>query len=466
MSSCAVRRRARLVGVRRSPATASRDRRPPCSGRGRARSRRRRPDAHRVSPSPSDQRRCRGRRRSRRSAPRPGCAAPTAGRSVERSRNAPRARGPSSSPATASMLVDDDACIRAFQLWIVYAIRRFNAGHDHSDHRRHRQDRPAHRRPARRRRAPSGPPPAPPASTGTTARRGRRCSTASTPRTSPTTPTSRCPGAAETVGAFSQLAAAHGVKRLVLLSGRGEPEALRAEQAMRRRGHRVDRRALLAGSRRTSPRPSWSTACSRGEVAVPAGDDPGAVRGRRGHRRRRRRGADPGRPPRPGLRAHRAARAALRRGGGGDRRRVRPRRALHADPARRLRRRPRRRSLAELARRSCSPSRSTAATPSRRTASSARSAARRATSASTPARVAARGAGHDRRHAREPGHRRAVHVHRGHGGAARVRLRAARGRQGADPACARHPDRALRGRRGRRALPARVCGPCSRIRAT
>jgi uncharacterized protein YbjT (DUF2867 family) len=33
------------------------------------------------------------------------------------------------------------------------------------------------------------------------------------------------PGAAETVGAFAERAVSHGVQRLVLLSGRGEPEA-------------------------------------------------------------------------------------------------------------------------------------------------------------------------------------------------------------------------------------------------
>jgi len=37
-------------------------------------------------------------------------------------------------------------------------------------------------------------------------------------------------GAADTVGAFAELAVSLGVKRLVLLSGRGEPEAQRAEQ--------------------------------------------------------------------------------------------------------------------------------------------------------------------------------------------------------------------------------------------
>lgn len=41
------------------------------------------------------------------------------------------------------------------------------------------------------------------------------------------------PGAAETVGAFAELAAERGVRRLVLLSGRGEEEAQRAEALVR-----------------------------------------------------------------------------------------------------------------------------------------------------------------------------------------------------------------------------------------
>ena len=44
------------------------------------------------------------------------------------------------------------------------------------------------------------------------------------------------PGAAETVGAFADLAVQSGVQRLVLLSGRGETEALRAEQAVQAAG--------------------------------------------------------------------------------------------------------------------------------------------------------------------------------------------------------------------------------------
>ncbi|MQS08019.1 NmrA family NAD(P)-binding protein [Streptomyces alkaliphilus] len=44
------------------------------------------------------------------------------------------------------------------------------------------------------------------------------------------------PGAAETVGAFSRLAVATGTRRLVLLSGRGEEGALRAEREVRESG--------------------------------------------------------------------------------------------------------------------------------------------------------------------------------------------------------------------------------------
>ncbi|PWJ91774.1 uncharacterized protein YbjT (DUF2867 family) [Mesorhizobium loti] len=44
------------------------------------------------------------------------------------------------------------------------------------------------------------------------------------------------PGAAETVGAFARLAVANGVTRLVLLSGRGEAEAQRAEEMLKASG--------------------------------------------------------------------------------------------------------------------------------------------------------------------------------------------------------------------------------------
>lgn len=44
------------------------------------------------------------------------------------------------------------------------------------------------------------------------------------------------PGAADTVGAFARLAVQHGVRRLVLLSGRGEEGALLGEQAVQAAG--------------------------------------------------------------------------------------------------------------------------------------------------------------------------------------------------------------------------------------
>ncbi|GAA2858319.1 uncharacterized protein YbjT (DUF2867 family) [Aminobacter niigataensis] len=44
------------------------------------------------------------------------------------------------------------------------------------------------------------------------------------------------PGASEAVGTFAELAVAMGVKRLVLLSGRGEPEAQRAEEMVKQSG--------------------------------------------------------------------------------------------------------------------------------------------------------------------------------------------------------------------------------------
>ncbi|WP_269931386.1 SDR family oxidoreductase [Aminobacter sp. HY435] len=79
------------------------------------------------------------------------------------------------------------------------------------------------------------------------------------------------PGAAETVGEFARLAVSRGVKRLVLLSGRGEPEAQRAEQAV-----------IASGAQWTVLRCSWfaqnfSESFMRdmvlsGEVALPVGD--------------------------------------------------------------------------------------------------------------------------------------------------------------------------------------------------
>lgn len=81
------------------------------------------------------------------------------------------------------------------------------------------------------------------------------------------------PGAPETIGAFAKVAAEHGVKRLVLLSGRGEDEAQRAEQLLQE-----------AGTEWTIVRCSWFAQnfseafvhdfVRTGEVALPAGDVP------------------------------------------------------------------------------------------------------------------------------------------------------------------------------------------------
>jgi uncharacterized protein YbjT (DUF2867 family) len=80
------------------------------------------------------------------------------------------------------------------------------------------------------------------------------------------------PGAAETVGAFARQAVEGGVRRLVLLSGRGEPEAQRAERAVQEAG----------AQEWTVVRCSWFSQnfsesfllepVLAGEVAFPAGD--------------------------------------------------------------------------------------------------------------------------------------------------------------------------------------------------
>ena len=81
------------------------------------------------------------------------------------------------------------------------------------------------------------------------------------------------PGAPEAVGAFAEQAAAAGVRRLVLLSGRGEEEAQRAERVIEE-----------AGMEWTVVRCSWFNQnfgesyllepILAGEVALPAGDVP------------------------------------------------------------------------------------------------------------------------------------------------------------------------------------------------
>jgi uncharacterized protein YbjT (DUF2867 family) len=81
------------------------------------------------------------------------------------------------------------------------------------------------------------------------------------------------PGAADAVGALAELAVEHGVRRLVLLSGRGEEEAQRAERAVQN-----------AGAEWTIVRCSWFSQnfsesfllepVLAGEVALPAADVP------------------------------------------------------------------------------------------------------------------------------------------------------------------------------------------------
>jgi len=81
------------------------------------------------------------------------------------------------------------------------------------------------------------------------------------------------PGAADTVGAFARLAAERGVRRLVLLSGRGEEEAERAERLVQD-----------AGADWTVVRCTWFSQnfsesymvdpIRAGELALPVGDVP------------------------------------------------------------------------------------------------------------------------------------------------------------------------------------------------
>jgi uncharacterized protein YbjT (DUF2867 family) len=56
------------------------------------------------------------------------------------------------------------------------------------------------------------------------------------------------PGAADTVGSFAELAVRSGVRRLVLLAGRGEPQAEQAEDAVR-----------ASGAELTIVRSTWSS---------------------------------------------------------------------------------------------------------------------------------------------------------------------------------------------------------------
>ena len=81
------------------------------------------------------------------------------------------------------------------------------------------------------------------------------------------------PGAVEAVRSFAELAVENGVRRLVLLSGRGEPEAERTEAAVRDSG------ADLAILRSTWFMQNFSEDYMlehvlSGEIRLPAGDVP------------------------------------------------------------------------------------------------------------------------------------------------------------------------------------------------
>jgi uncharacterized protein YbjT (DUF2867 family) len=80
------------------------------------------------------------------------------------------------------------------------------------------------------------------------------------------------PGAAAAVGAFAELAVATGVRRLVLLSGRGEEGALRGEQALQQSGAdwTIVRSAFMAQNFDES---FFLEPLLAGEVAFPAGQD-------------------------------------------------------------------------------------------------------------------------------------------------------------------------------------------------
>jgi uncharacterized protein YbjT (DUF2867 family) len=81
------------------------------------------------------------------------------------------------------------------------------------------------------------------------------------------------PGAAKTLGLFAELAVERGVRRLVLLSGRGEEEAELAERAVRDSGADLTVLRSTWFSQNFSE-DYWREQVQAGEVALPAGDMP------------------------------------------------------------------------------------------------------------------------------------------------------------------------------------------------
>ena len=81
------------------------------------------------------------------------------------------------------------------------------------------------------------------------------------------------PGAAETVGSFAELAVQRGVRRLVLLAGRGEPDAEAAEEAVRTSGAELTVLRATWFAQNFSE-DYWRDSILSGEVALPAGQVP------------------------------------------------------------------------------------------------------------------------------------------------------------------------------------------------
>jgi uncharacterized protein YbjT (DUF2867 family) len=81
------------------------------------------------------------------------------------------------------------------------------------------------------------------------------------------------PGAADTVRPFADLAVRSGVRRLVHMSGRGEAEAVRVEEAVRDSGAELTVLRATWFAQNFSEN-YWVDSVLSGEVALPAGDTP------------------------------------------------------------------------------------------------------------------------------------------------------------------------------------------------
>ncbi len=116
------------------------------------------------------------------------------------------------------------------------------------------------------------------------------------------------PGAVEHLCAVARGA---GVKRLVLLSGRGERNAERCEEICSLRAS-SPRACGRAGFSRTSTKGQLLPSVLQGDIMLPAGERAGTLHRRRGHRGRGVRSAHGSAARRRALRAHRPAPPHLR----------------------------------------------------------------------------------------------------------------------------------------------------------